>query len=141
MELLSSSKDLYILRIDPGEEVREEVEKFCGKMNIGAAWVNTLGSCKELELAYYNLGKKEYATKVFSENLEIAAVVGNVAIKDDKPFMHVHGTFSRASMEVVGGHINRCVVSATCEVAIWVAEGKMGRKYDEFTGLHLLCKL
>lgn len=141
MELLKSSQSFYLLRLDPGEELRGEVEKFCGEKRIDAAWVNALGSCKEVELAYYNLEKKEYESKNFTEHLEIVGVMGNIAIKDDKQFLHVHGTFSDSSMGVIGGHINRCVISATCEVGIWVVEGKMGRKYDEFTGLHLLCSL
>jgi hypothetical protein len=149
MELLTTSKDLYILRLDSGEELRKEVEKFCKGQNISAAWVSALGSCRELELAYYNLEKKHYETKSFSEYFEIATVVGNIALKpldnargkDAKPFIHIHGTFSNPAMAVIGGHINRCVISATCEVSIWKSEGGMGRKYDEFTGLHLLCKL
>ena len=139
MELLTASENLYVLRLDSGEELRESVEKFCADHGISAAWVNALGSSKELELAYYNLAKKEYEAKSFSEDFEIVTVVGNIALKDNKPFIHIHGTFSNSSMAVVGGHINRCVVSATCEVSLWKSEGKMGRKYDEFTGLHLLC--
>ena len=60
MELLSKSESFYILRLDPGEELREEGEKFCQGQGINTAWVNALGSCKDLELAYYNLEKKEY---------------------------------------------------------------------------------
>ena len=148
MELLNKSESFYILRLDPGEELRGEVEKFCKKQGVVAAWMNALGSCKELELAYYNLEKKEYETKNFLEDLEIATIVGNIAIKDGNPFVHIHGTFSNSEMSVIGGHINRCVVSATCEVSIWPMgatspEGtrRVGRKYDEFTGLYLLCSL
>ena len=141
MELLSKSESFYILRLDPGEELRQEVEKFCKGQGIDAAWVNALGSCKELELAYYILENKEYETKSFLQNFEITTVAGNIALKDDNPFIHIHGTFSDRAMHVIGGHINRCVVSATCEVSIWVGQGAMGRKYDEFTGLHLLCNL
>lgn len=148
MELLNTSKDFYLLRLDPGEELRGEVEKFCLAMPdlakrdgspIRAAWINALGSCQELELAYYNLGKKEYETKSFSEDLEIATVVGNIALKDNKPFIHIHGTFSNREMEVIGGHIMKCVILATCEVMLWKIEGEMSRKHDEFTGLDLLC--
>ena len=55
MELLSKSESFYILRLDPGEELRGEIEKFClasrdlakrDKQGIVAAWVNALGSCK-----------------------------------------------------------------------------------------------
>ena len=151
MELVSTSKDFYILRLDPGEELRDEVEKFCAGEGINAAWVNALGSCKKLELAYYDMGKKEYEMKSFLENFEITTVTGNIALKDDTPFVHIHGTFSNQAMSVIGGHINRVVVSATCEVSICLPtgdlpkgeknKGAMGRKYDEFTGLHLLCSL
>lgn len=141
MELLNNSESFYLLRLDPGEELLGEAEKFCAEQGINAGWVNALGSCKELELAYYNLEKKEYETKNFSEDFEITTVTGNIVLKDNSPFIHIHGTFGNREMSVIGGHINRCVISATCEVGIWSAGGTMGRKYDEFTGLHLLCKL
>ena len=141
MEIVNDSGKSYILRIDPGEEFRGEVEKFCAEQNIGAAWVNALGSCDDLELAYYNLDKKEYETKSIKERLEIVTVLGNIALKEGKPFLHVHGTFSDPEMKVLGGHINRCVVSATCEVRVLAQEGSMGRKYDDATRLNILCKL
>lgn len=149
MEVVSESKIFFLIRLDPGEEVREKIEGFCAGTGIDTAWINGLGSCKEVELGYYNLEKKEYETRKFSEDLEIVSATGNIALKpfddtqgrDAKPFLHVHGTFTRPSMEVIGGHIMRCVVSATCEVALWRAEGRVERKYDETTGLHLLCKI
>ena len=132
---------MKIVKINPGEELRDKIEKFCAENNIKTAWINALGSSEELELAYYNLSNKEYETKIFNERLEIVALVGNVALKGDKPFAHIHGTFSRPSMEVIGGHINKCVISATCEVSIWPSEKILERKYDGQTGLHLLCNI
>lgn len=131
----------FMCGINSGEELRDTIEKFCAENNIKTAWINALGSCKELELAFYNLKTKEYETKTFLKDLEIASIAGNVVTKDSKPFIHIHGTFSDSSMTVVGGHINKCVISATCEVSIWPSEEFMTRKYDKLTGLHLLRKL
>lgn len=140
MEVVSKAKDQYILRLAYGEELRGELEKFCVEKSIKAAWFNAIGATKETEIACYNLSAKKYDTKIFSEMLEVVSVIGDISLNEGKPFMHAHGTFARPqTMEVIGGHIMRCVISATCEIMLWKLDGEMGRKHDEFTGLHLLC--
>lgn len=39
---------------------------------------------------------------------------------------------------VFGGHLNRAIVSATCEMIITVSEGRIDRKYSQDIGLNLL---
>ena len=138
MQVLKKSSDIIILRLDSKEEVRRSVENFCAEQNIQSGWIEVLGSTQDVELAYYDIKKKEYLSKRFHEDLEILTITGNIALKDGKPFCHAHGTFSNKAMQVVGGHINLCVVSATGEVMIRVTEGLMKREFDEKTGLFLL---
>lgn len=39
--------------------------------------------------------------------------------------------------EVFGGHLNRAIVSATCEMIIDVIDGTVDRIHDEETGLNI----
>lgn len=140
MEIISKDKDRYILRLAYGEELREALENFCAANNIKAAWFTAIGATKEIEIACYNLAEKRYDPKTFLEMMEITSIIGDISINEGRPFLHAHGTFARPqTMEVIGGHIIKCVISATCEISFWKIEGEMNRRHDEFTGLHLLC--
>lgn len=146
MKLINKTKNLYTLRLDPNEEFISSVQDFCSLNNIGNAWLKAIGSVKELELAYFNVEKKDYDTISFNEFLEIVNITGNIsrrvlpsgsATKEGRT-LHAHGIFSRADMATLGGHIMKCVISATAEITLQVGEGEMKRTFDEETGLYLL---
>lgn len=141
MEIVNKTKHTYIVRLDPGEEFIVAMQNFCLENKIQSAWLFALGATNGITLAFFDTGKKEYKTKEFQEPLEILNLSGNIALKDNKPFCHAHGMFSRADMSTIGGHIMRCVISATCEVRLEVGEGAIKREFDERTGLYLLSEL
>ncbi|MDX1607724.1 MAG: PPC domain-containing DNA-binding protein [Candidatus Spechtbacterales bacterium] len=138
METIKKENNTYFLRLDPGDEFISSVRDFCIENKINSGWLEAIGSTKDLELAYFNLDKKDYDTTDFAEFLEILTISGNIALKDEKPFVHAHGLFGRADMSTIGGHVNRCVISATCEVMLHAGEDKMRREFDDETNLHLL---
>jgi predicted DNA-binding protein with PD1-like motif len=138
MKLILKEGKKYVLRCDRGEEVIEELKKFCQTKHIGAAYFSAIGAAAEVELAHYDVDKKRYSNKVFRQKLEIDSLTGNAALMDGKIIVHAHGVFSDFSMQVQAGHINRLIVAATCEIFLEILRGKISRQYDKDTGLNLM---
>ncbi|MDX1535179.1 MAG: PPC domain-containing DNA-binding protein [Candidatus Spechtbacterales bacterium] len=139
MDVVSKNKNRYLLRLDPGEELLSTIQDFCKDKNIKNAWLEGIGSSDLVVLAYYNLNKQEYLKNEYKERMEIMSILGNIAIKEGELFCHAHGVFGRPDMSTLGGHIVKCVVSATAEINLTTYSGPVERLKDEDTGLHLIC--
>lgn len=139
MEIVIKQDNVYIIKVNRGEDFLRTLTQFCEKQKIHAAYLTAIGACNKLTLAWYNLENKKYEDHEYVEDLEIASLIGNVSLVKGKPFIHAHGVFGKQDMSTVGGHIRKLVISAACEVRLEVFEGKIDRTFDEVTGLHLMC--
>ena len=70
--------------------------------------------------------------------MEITSILGTVSEMDGEPYIHIHLTAGRADGTVIGGHLKRAVISATCELVLHTVYGRVPRFYDERTGLNLM---
>ena len=127
-----------VLRLDEDDEVVAQVREFAEAESIDAAWLSAIGSSKEVELGYYDLAKKEYFNKTFTEELEVLDATGTLGQLDGEPALHLHGTFGDKDYHTIGGHIHKLVSNATVEVFIHKMSGRLERQPDEATGLKLL---
>ncbi len=68
---------------------------------------------------------------------EIASCVGNISVKDGRPFVHAHAVLADKNGNTKAGHLLEGVVFAA-EVHLRELKGaKLERKYDKVTGLSL----
>lgn len=123
-----------------GDEVVKNLNDFAGKENVKGAWVFMIGACDEAEVGYYDIKSKSYKFKKYEQELEILNIQGNISWSDDKPAIHLHGTFAGKDGKAFGGHVKSVKVSITCEVFIhdWFGADKINRKLDGSLGLKLL---
>lgn len=129
----------WLVSLEKGEKLMENLIGLIDKEKIKGGWVSAIGAAISAELGYYDLKEQEYRWHKVDEIMEITSLQGNIAWKDEKPILHLHGTFSKADLSCVGGHVKDLVVGGTCEVFIhrWYDE-KITRSKNTKVGLDLL---
>lgn len=126
-----------VIRIDKDEEVLQKITALCEVENIKCASVVGLGAAKKVQIGLFDTNKKEYNSVVLEEPMEITSLVGNVSLKDEEIYLHFHINVCDKSMNVKGGHLNYCVIGATCELVLTILDGEVNRKFDDKIGLNL----
>lgn len=129
--------DNYVIRMDRGEKVVENILLFAKNENVKLASVQALGAVGELTVGVYKPNEKQYISKTFKGDYEITSLTGTITQKDDLPYVHLHISVGTEGGLVYGGHLNEAIVSATVEMIISVIDGKVGRKFNEEIGLNL----
>lgn len=111
---------------------------FAVEQKINGASFTAIGASGEVILSYYNLTEKKYEDHILKEEMEIVSVTGNIAWMKNTPVIHAHGVFADKGLTTRGGHIKKLIVSATCEVSLFLFDEPAHRCFDETTGLNLL---
>lgn len=127
-----------IVRIDKDEEILEQVKELALKENIRLAAVQALGATNSFTVGVYDVAEKQYHANTFSGSFEIVSLTGTINTMNGEFYTHLHMSAGNDKGEVFGGHLNRAVVSATCEMVVDVLDGTVDRQYDPVTGLNLL---
>ncbi len=128
----------YIVRLDKGEEVVETIKLFCKKNDIKLGQFTGLGAADKIKVGLFNVKTKEYHSKEFTGDYEIAPLYGNITTMNGEIYLHFHINFSDDKHNSYGGHLNYAFVSATFEGVIEVIEGAVDRQFDKDVGLNLL---
>jgi predicted DNA-binding protein with PD1-like motif len=130
-------KNTIVVRIDKGEEILEKIKEIALKEKIKLANINALGATNNFVVGVYKVDEKKYYSNEFKGNFEIVSLTGTINTMNDEFYTHIHMSAGNDKGEVFGGHLNRAVVSATCEMVIDIIDGSVDRYHDEEIGLNL----
>ena len=119
----------YAFRLKPGQDLREEIEKFAKGHGIKAGViVSCVGSLQKAVLRM--AGAQE--EKTFEGPFEIVSLVGTLEAGNQ----HLHIAVSDKQGNVFGGHVKQgCLVETTAELVLGELEGiTFTRRPDPETG-------
>lgn len=126
-----------VARIDKGEEILDKIKEISLKENIKLANINALGATNDFTVGVFKIDEKKYYKNDFKGNFEIVSLTGTVNTMNGEFYTHIHMSAGNDKGEVFGGHLNKAIVSATCEMIINVIDGTVDRYADEEIGLNL----
>lgn len=126
-----------VARIDKGEEITEKLKEIAVKEKIKLAEVSALGAVGDFTVGVYKPNEKSYISNNFKGDFEIVSLTGTVSSMNDECYIHLHMSAGDEKGCVFGGHLNRALVSATCEMVINIINGSVTRKMNQKIGLNL----
>ena len=131
-------QNTIVARLDQGEEILEQIRLLAEREHIRLAAVQGLGAVNDFTVGVFNTAAKTYGSNDFRGTYEIVSLTGTIDTMDGAFYAHLHMAAGDAGGRVFGGHLNRAVVSATCELVVTVIDGQVDRAFSEEIGLNLL---
>ena len=127
----------YAVVLDTGDEVAGLVGDFVRDQEVGAAshWI---GAFNRAVLGYFQWETKQYDKIAVEEQVEVLSLLGDVAVGDQGPTLHLHAVLGKADGGVVGGHLLEAHVRPTLEVILIQPPSYLRKRKDPEIGLALI---
>ena len=132
-------KSRAYMTLAKGDNINKTFESFAEVKEIGCAWLNGIGALENPEIGYYSLEDKAYHRKTFKGEYELTSLIGNITLKEGKPFSHTHITFSDTEFRVFGGHLFNANITAAGEFIMQFGSDEINREMNAEIGLPLWC--
>lgn len=128
-----------LVRLDKGEEIIASITRLMDELEIKSGSFNGLGASDDAVLGIYIPADSQYYRQEYKQDVEIASLFGTLSRMDGRPYIHPHAVLGDPVHGIIaGGHLERAVISATCEIHLKILELNLGRKFSEEIGLNLV---
>ena len=134
----SPEEQVYAVVLRNGDEALSGLTDFAIQHNIADAHFTAIGACSRATLAWLDLSLKQYHAIVVPDQHEVLSLVGDIAMFNGKPVIHMHATLGGPRGDTVGGHVFELMVNPTLEVFLTVLTTPLQKKPDAASGMVLI---
>jgi uncharacterized protein len=128
----------YALIFETGDEVATGLAEFARKNRLAGSHFTAIGAFRDVTLGYFDWEKKDYTKIPIREQVEVLALVGDIALDRGEPKVHAHVVVGKADGTAHGGHLLEAHVRPTLEVILVESPRHLQRKHDPESGLALI---
>jgi predicted DNA-binding protein with PD1-like motif len=128
----------HLLVFRSGQEVMKSLLAFAKKHKLVAGHLTGIGAISHADLGYFDPQEKKYLRNHEKGQAEVLSMNGNLALKDDEPFFHVHVALGLRDGSARGGHLFEATAHPTVELVLTTYRQPVRRKIDRESGWPLL---
>jgi hypothetical protein len=128
----------FVLVFEAGDEAMAGLSEFAREQGLSGAHFTAIGAFSSVVLGYFDWEKKDYEPIRLDEQVEVVALIGDVALEDDAPAVHAHAVVAGADGHARGGHLLEGQVRPTLEVVLIETPAHLRKRYDPDSGLALI---
>jgi len=128
----------YAVSLETGDEAVKCLSDFAREQEVEAASITAIGAFRQAVLGYFEWKSKQYKKIPVDEQVEVLSLIGDVAVSEGEPTLHIHAVLGKSDGSVAGGHLLSAEVRPTLEVIITQSPSYLRKAKDPETGLALL---
>src|SRR5271167_4247467 len=108
----------YVMVCDPGDEAFAALTEFAQAEQLEGAQITAVGAFQRATVGWFDRETKEYRHILVDEQCEVLSLVGDVAVSEDGPVVHVHVVLGLSDGTTRGGHLLEGRVFPTLEAVV-----------------------
>jgi predicted DNA-binding protein with PD1-like motif len=136
----------YVLVLERGDEVMEEVKAFAERERLRVATFTGIGAVSSAKIAAFDPSSRDYVDIPDPGQAELLSLNGRITLpKDADPSnppaerqLHVHCVLAHKDGSAIGGHVLELVIRPTCEIFVTEATEHVARTEDPDSGLPVI---
>jgi predicted DNA-binding protein with PD1-like motif len=100
--------------------------------------LTAIGAFSDVILGYFDRQRKDYRKNSIREQVEVLALIGDIALSEGKPKIHAHVVVGKLDASAWGGHLIEAHVWPTLEVIAVESPRHLRRTWDPQVGLAVI---
>lgn len=134
----SAQETTYALIFGAGDEVFGGLTQFAQEKHIVAARITGIGAVRSASLGWLDPQQKTYRRISIDHQAEVLSLLGDIAMYQGKPAVHVHMVVGFGDGAVHGGHLLQAHVWPTLEVIVTSYPRPLYKKFDPQKGIAVI---
>ena len=134
----SAQETTYAVIFGAGDEILGGLTMFAEEQHISAARITGIGSIHNGTLAWLNPDTKKFRMIHIDQQAEVLSLLGDIAMYQGKPVVHVHMVVGFGDGTAHGGHLLQAHVWPTLEVIVTSYPRPLYKKVDPEKGIAVI---